>query len=555
MVLDNLVNTIGKSKVGDYIANPKGSRQFQQFIKLGSKEHRNSAIEALSKQVPDLAMRNIYALLTLEKIVTYGMKTDESFTTEKILKPVMTDRKVVEQLLFHRLGCKFLNKLYLHASIKPAMKKQMMSIILIPRTIELLGASPENQRAHYIETIKKCVDKELMGLEIVHKLFKQAIFEFSNDATFNEEIMAMCADGLPHLLSSRDGVSAVVRLLGIASAKHKKNFIKELKAKFHEMAMNSVTMVVLMRLFQVTDDTVLIGKSVLNELVGTEYEKLKELIFSQTGRVPILYALDGLEFNTGRYYYAPDRQAITESSPAKTSLKESAVKAEEINAKLIPSIIKVLKSNLDHVIESDFAKDVLIALLKSLPVNSPERTELVSASMAAIAEKVSSDPAQSIITSANVLIKEIPESAKLLFGAIVRFSETEILDACKSKAAFAITTLLRSIATDDVPVDLKSFLLIHKNAISKISHNAVKGTEHIKEEVEKGEIKSSKLGFDALLNKYPAPVRLVVATAPVAVASGEPVAKKQKVIDGQVENLFEDDDMWGIVGDDDEYLE
>ena len=116
MVLENLVTSIGKAKLADFVSNPKGSRQFQQYIKLGSKEHRNDAIEAICKQVPDLAVRNIYALITLEKIVTYGIKTDETFTVEKMLKPVMTDRKTVEQLLFHRLGCKFLNKLYMRPS-------------------------------------------------------------------------------------------------------------------------------------------------------------------------------------------------------------------------------------------------------------------------------------------------------------------------------------------------------------------------------------------------------------------------------------------------------
>jgi pumilio family protein 6 len=555
MVLDNLVNTIGKSKVGDYIANPKGSRQFQQFIKLGTKEHRNSAIEALAKQVPDLAMRNIYALLTIEKIITYGLKSDESFTTSKILAPVMTERKIVEQLLFHRLGCKFLNKLYLHASIKPALKKQMLSIVLVPRTVELLGPSVENQRAHFIDTIKKCVDKELMGLEIIHKLFKQAVSEYGSDDKFHEEIMAMCADGLPHLLSSRDGVSAVVRLLGIATAKHKKNFIKELKGKFHEMAINSVTMVVLMRLFQVTDDTVLIGKSVLNELVGSEYEKLGELIFDQTGRVPILYALDGLEFATGRYYYAPDRQAITESPP-KTSLKESSIKAEEINNKLIPSLLKVLKAKMDLAIESDFAKDVMVALLKRMTDGTAEKSELFEGVMAALADKIfnSDEPSQTIVTTANVLIKEIPVSAKMLLGSIVNM-EIDWSVVCKTKAAFVITALLRC-GFENVPADLKSILVANKKAIISISQG-VKGTDHIKDEITAGEIKASGLGLDTMRSKYTAPKKLEVTITVQSVT--EPTAKKQKVTDGDVENLFQDDDdgqeeMWGIVGDDDEYM-
>ena len=552
MVLENLVTTIGKPKLGDYILNPKGSRQFQQFIKLGSKEHRNSAVEALSKQVPDLAMRNIYALLTLEKVVTYGLKTDETFTTDRMLKPVMTERKVVEQLLFHRLGCKFLNKLYLHPSIKPALKKQMLSLVLVPRTVELLGESVEKQRAHYVESIKKCVDKELMGLELIHKLFKEAVSaEFaSSDESYLEEILGMCADGLPHLLSSRDGTFAVVKLLGVASAKHKKNFVKELKGKFFEMAKNSVTMVALLRLLQTTDDTVLVGKSVLNELVGSDYDKLKELVFDKTGRIPILYILDGLEFSTGRYYYAPDRQLISESV-AKTSLKAQSIKAEEINAKLIPSLVKVVKTNIAEIVESDSAKDVLIALIKV--VDDSEKNQLLSAAIGYIGGQIIAPESlsQSAITTMNVMVKEIDSADIMLLGAIIHSidSTSTLVTLCESKGAFVLNQLLKS---ESVGSDFLGLLMNEKKAILS-SQSDVKATEHIKETLKSAT--GSQKSLAELKSKFGAPQVIAVETP-------EPVAKKQRITESNQlfgedddEEEGEDDEMWGIVGDDDEYLE
>ena len=553
MVLENLVTTIGKPKLGDYISNPKGSRQFQQFIKLGSKEHRNSAVEALSKQVPDLAMRNIYALLTLEKVVTYGLKTDETFTTDRMLKPVMAERKVVEQLLFHRLGCKFLNKLYLHPSIKPALKKQMLSLVLVPRTVELLGESVEKQRAHFIESIKKCVDKELMGLELIHKLFKEAVTaDFaSSDESYLEEILGMCADGLPHLLSSRDGTFAVVKLLGVASAKHKKNFIKELKGKFFEMAKNSVTMVALLRLLQTTDDTVLVGKSVLNELVGSDYDKLKELVFDKTGRIPILYILDGLEFNTGRFYYAPDRQLISESV-SKTSLKAQSIKAEEINAKLIPSLVKVVKNNIAEIVESDTAKDVLIALIKV--VDGSEKQQLLSSAIGYITGQLVAPESlsQSAITTMNVMLKENDSSDRMLLGALIHSIESSsaLVSLCNSKAAFVLNQLVKS---ENVGSDFLSLLMNEKKAILSSSSD-VKAAEHIKETLKSATVGSKSLSD--LRSGFP-------ALEVIAVENPEPVAKKQKTSVTESNQLFgdddeegeEDDDMWGIVGDDDEYLE
>ena len=360
MVLENLVDTIGKTKVPKFIANPKGSRQFQQFIKLGSKEQRNSAIEALAKYVPELATRNIYALLTLEKIVTYGLKSDEKFTTDMILKPVMTERKIVEQLFFNKLGCKFLNKLYLHPSIKSSLKKDLLAILLVPRSIEILGDSKEKLRAYYLETCKKCIDKELLGLELVQKIFKQAITDFSitDDKPFCDELLSMAADGLPHLLSSRDGVVAAVALLGIASAKQKKNFIKELKGKFFEMAKNSVTCSVVIRLFDSVDDTVLIGKTILSELVGAEYERCLELILHPCGRIPFLVAL-----GKRSAIYPPDLQLFAQA-PVVSSMKDEATRMEEIRAKLVPSLKKVIDTNLTALAQNETAKDVILAFIK-----------------------------------------------------------------------------------------------------------------------------------------------------------------------------------------------
>ena len=554
MVLENLVTTIGKAKLADYVSNPKGSRQFQQFIKLGSKEHRNSAIEAICKQVPDLAMRNIYALLTLEKIVTYGLKTDESLTIEKMLKPVMTDRKVVEQLLFHRLGCKFLNKLYLHASIKPALKKQMMQIILVPRSIELLGESKDKLRQYYLETSKKCIDKELLGFEIVQRLLKQAVVDFADDASFNEELLAMAADGLPHLLSSREGVHVVVKLLGISSAKQKKNIIKELKGKFSEISKNSVTCVALLRLLECVDDTVLVGKSVLSELIGSDYSVGKDLILDASGRTPLLFVLEGLQMKTNRLYYQPDKQ-LMDSAPITSSLKERSVKATELIAKLAPSLLKIAKSHMAEIIRSEAGKDVLVALVKT--VDESERSDLLAEVAQAVLDGGISQP---LVTALNAILKDFSaQAARPVWSAIVQLvnvSESAAIDLVQSIGSFVVMNLLR--AQDAVVVEsVRGFLLKHREAILAIE-SSVKGTDIIKQELAKITTGTS---WDETVAEFKlaAKRKLEVEQTPVVEST---LTKKQKTVnaDGdKQEDLFGDeeldDEMWGIVGDDDEFLE
>ena len=548
MVLENLVDTIGKAKLPKFIANPKGSRQFQQFIKLGSKEHRNAAIEALAKYVPELATRNIYALLTIEKIVTYGLKTDEKFTTDKILKPAMTERKIVEQLLYNKLGCKFLNKLYLHPCIKPALKKQLLSIVLIPRTIELLGESREKLRQYYLETCKKCIDKELLGLELVQRIFKQAVTDFSIecDRHFNEELLSMAADGLPHLLASRDGVVAVVKLLSLASAKQKKNFIKELKGKFAEMAKNTVTCVVILRLLESVDDTVLLGKSVLSELVGAEYEKCKELLADGTGRVPFLFALDGCQTATGRYYYEPDKTLLANSPPL-TTVKDAETRRSEIAAKLVPSIAKVVRSNLPEFVLSDSAKDVVLALLKNNLTE--DKDELVKGAATEIG--LLSNHPQPAVSIATMLLKEFPEVAgPACLSAMlsqVGSDDSYTVGLVASKAAFVLLQLLKIEAVSE---HVKGLLVRSTKTISSITDEN-KGTELIKAEL----AKFQKTKYPSLAESQAA-FPFSKQHRPVA---EKPVAKKQKTAHATetgVQSLFEEEEegeeSWGLLGDDDE---
>lgn len=555
MVLENLVNTIGKGKLADYISNPKGSRQFQQFIKLGTKEHRNSAVDALCKQVPDLAMRNIYALLTLEKIVTYGLKTDDTFTSDKFLKPVMTDRKIVEQLMFHRLGCKFLNKLYLHPSIKPALKKQMLEIVLIPRAIEVLGDSKEKLRQHYLETAKKCVDKELLGFEIIQRLLKQAVCDFpiKDDQPFNEELLGMAADGLPHLLSSRDGVVAAIKLLGVANSKQKKNIIKELKGKFAEMAKNSVTNVVILRLLDCVDDTVLVGKSVLSELVGgTDYSVGLELIKDAAGRIPFLYAMEGLEMKSGRLYLQQDRLLLSESE-VRTALKEKSVRQSEILSKILPSIIKIVKSNMTTLIQDENAKDVVVAAIRASE-SDQEKSELVALAMESLRSIDMGSITQPTVTAVNSLIRD-SNGSRLCWSHIVSSLKdvSELVQICSGLGSFVLMNLVKS-NNAQVVESVKSALYAVRSKLDEIEAPK-KGLEIIKGEM---------AGFKPTMTWDQTVTAFKVAASTSSKRTVEPsqgtIEKKQKTVneEGQ-ENLFdddeEDDELWGIVGDEDEFAD
>ena len=549
MVLENLVATIGKTKLADFISNPKGSRQFQQFIKLGNKELRNGAIEAICKQVPELAMRNIYAILTLEKIVTYGLKSDEEFTTEKILKPVMTDRKTVEVLLFHRLGCKFLNKLYMHPLIKPALKKQLCQLVMIPRSVEIFGDSKEKLRQFYLETCARCVDKELLGFEIVQRLMRQAVMDFpvSEDRQFNEDILNICADGLAHLLSSRDGVVVVVKLLGVASAKQKKNLVKELKGKFGEMSRNSVTCVVILRLLECVDDTVLVAKSVLGELIAVGIEHMKDA----SGRMPFMYVLEGLEMKTGRCYFPPDRDLLA-SSAIPTSLKEKELKSSELKSKLVPLIFaQVMEDqNCAELVKDENGKDVVAGIAKNLN-QKMDFTVLTNLVMNSLGGKIE-DISQAQVSCINILLKEFPQQDVIsscwsnLVALLSRSGsdwKTRLVLLCQGLGSFIIMNLLKSNNEAVTTSVLGALLAVKDQLMSLEGESATKGTEFLKQAIS-NVTSVSTTEWSETIKKFEPVIEVPSASKRVA----EPESKRSKTElfseDEEEDQEEEEDDDW-----------
>merc|ERR1712060_19661 len=80
-----------------------------------------------------------------------------------------------------------------------------------------------------------------------------------------KDLAEKCMAGAPYLLSSKPGAEALLRLLGVTNAKHRKAFLRDLKGKFSALATNSVDYLIMMRLANTVDDTVLLGKTMLAE--------------------------------------------------------------------------------------------------------------------------------------------------------------------------------------------------------------------------------------------------------------------------------------------------
>mmetsp|Transcript_25220 Transcript_25220/g.24963 ORF Transcript_25220/g.24963 Transcript_25220/m.24963 type:complete len:139 (-) Transcript_25220:137-553(-) len=105
--------------INNYILNHSGSRIVQACMKYGTMDQRKRILTTLSGEgLEDAILQGkAYGMLAIERLISYGIKTDKKLTINTILKPLLGDRKIVERLFIHRVGCRFLSTMYNNTKI------------------------------------------------------------------------------------------------------------------------------------------------------------------------------------------------------------------------------------------------------------------------------------------------------------------------------------------------------------------------------------------------------------------------------------------------------
>ena len=382
-LIDKILSGLSLESLGEFIVTHSGSRVIQACLKHGSDEQRGRITESLHSSLFESVQANAFAMTAMEKLVNYGLLSDKKGTIEKLIQPLIENRKKVSKLFFHRIGSKYLNFVFSHKDISGSVKSALVKTLMTPPGGDLgLEISTEKMATFTQEFLKKSVDKELLDLSLTHRLWKslmehqlQSNTSEAVPPTFLTEALALLSgtpETIVRFLSSRDGVAVATYLLGVASAKDKKAIIKELKGKFVDIAKNSVDCAFLLRLIESTDDTVLIAKSVYSELIP----ELNELAFDQFGRLPFLFMLQNCSLSTKRYYPDHDRKLLTLAG-VYTSLKSADAKAKELKGKVLSSLVNFAKTNFYDLSRDVYGKDVAIELLVNGGLDKASLVELI----------------------------------------------------------------------------------------------------------------------------------------------------------------------------------
>ncbi|KAI8066341.1 armadillo-type protein [Gongronella butleri] len=342
-------------RVQDIIFKHDASRIIQTCLKKGNGEQRNQIADELKGKFEVLA-KSMYGKFIVLKTLEYCHWQRDAVLSEF--------RTHVRKLIRHKEASAVIEAFYAQFSTA-AQRNELLAEFYGPEMTlfqqgggaqtldDLLAKLPEKKDAvlrHMNEVLKGCLDKGTLVHSIVHKPMLQYL-ELA-DAKGRAELMGLLRDNLQDIVHTRDGARVAMLCLAYASPKDKKHIIKAFKPFLVKMAQDEYGYLVLLRLLDVTDDTVLVAKTVLAELG----KNAKELFADKYGRRVFLYILAGR--NT-KYLAGDTIQFLTAGDDISNSKKENKVKAAELLQACSPQLLQLVVDHASIVMREKLSSQVV----------------------------------------------------------------------------------------------------------------------------------------------------------------------------------------------------
>lgn len=315
-----------------------------------------------------------------------------------------------------------------------------------------------------LSILNKGIEKGLFGFVYFQQLFA----EYVATATPNEvrSIAPTVVDNSIHLLSTRAGTRVVIACASYGTAKDRKRIMKSLKGYTRSSLLHRDAYLAILRLVQVTDDTVSVNKSVLGELLinpeDQDKSPLLDIALSESGSKLFLLLLVGKEEARQKYLDPYERQllepnpiVIEDGKEVPTSKKNSETRRKELLQNLQKPLIDMCVRHADELIRSIEGSRVLKEVYAAF---HPQ--ELVDAMLDACAESdgedeevlsLFEDPVGHL-TIKNVILcdvdfettKGLPQNGGLFAESFLKKFGSSLVDVGKtSRGAFVLAALLK----------------------------------------------------------------------------------------------------------------
>ena len=233
--------------------------------------------------------------------------------------------------------------------------------------IKLNEEKREQILKNIMEVINVLLTKGLIYLSISHHVLKEFFANGTPDLI--REMTTFLAPEMIHTVRSKFGAQAAAQCAGYATAKERKIIIKSLKGSVVPICQEPSGHMVIVKLLSVTDDTVLLSKAIVKEMLdGADL-----LVTDGNGRLPFLHVL-APEGNLTRYFapssmelLAPNTLPDASNEPVSTSKKDFETRRQELLSVMGAEILAYCAKSVKKMISDKFGFAVLLEALMNVP--------------------------------------------------------------------------------------------------------------------------------------------------------------------------------------------
>ncbi|KAK3814555.1 MAG: armadillo-type protein [Linnemannia elongata] len=326
-------------KVQEIIFKHDMSRIIQSCLKHGNEAQRNVIAGELVGHYLTLS-KSMYGRFIVVKILHYCQKYREAIIKEFYGK--------VRQLIKHKEASTIIEDAY-STYANAAQRAGLIQEFYGPefrifkvedkKTLsDILAQNPtkkDNIMKHLMETLKGCMEKGTVEFSIVHRGLLE-YFEHA-DAKGIQEMLDVMKEQAVEILHTKEGAQVAMLCLLHASPKDRKAMLKTMKPFVVKICKEEYGHMVMLRMFDVVDDTVLMSKAILAEIV----KEMEDIAKDKYGRRVILYLLAG---RSPKYISPQSIELLAKGDlvRANTSKKDAAVRSSELLNYISPSLISLI---------------------------------------------------------------------------------------------------------------------------------------------------------------------------------------------------------------------
>ena len=377
-LMDELMPLI-RGKANQIALQHDASRVVQAAIQFGTKEERLEIVKELTATPGSLAelSKSQYAHFCVLKLIKY-CHTDE-VATKLVLKNFRTH---MPTLVVHAVASRIVESMWttfgekkcvsLHSELYgPHFGLFVADTEAAPKSLtQLLKENPtkkEKALEFLLKLLQKGMEKSLYGFTY----FQDLIAEYCDNASGSDIRKNLCStasDHAIHLLAGRTGTRAAALLATYSTPKDRKALLKSMKGYALSGLLHRDAYLAIVRLVQLTDDTVTVNKYILQELVtAPKAEKdeeetphpLLQLCLSDSGSKFLLMQLTDA---SNRKFLDPYEQSIVgdenptirenDGSEAPTSKKEPSLRRTQVLDHIKESLLQVCVDNAGELLFS-----------------------------------------------------------------------------------------------------------------------------------------------------------------------------------------------------------